>query len=154
MLNVHALGGFAMMKAASEAVAATAVKLGIERPKLIAVTVLTSIDSAEWSNLHYSMNIAQQVVHLAQLAQSAGIDGVVSSPQEAAHIRAACGNKFVIVTPGVRPQGADANDQSRIATPAGALKDGAHHLVIGRPITAANDPRAAAYTILHEMRGI
>ncbi len=154
MLNIHASGGLAMMKAASQAVANKAEMLGIQRPRLIAVTILTSIDNAEWTNLRYSTDIPGQVVNLARLAQTAGIDGVVASPQEAAMIRAACGNDFIIVTPGVRPQGAAVNDQSRIATPAGALKNGASQLVVGRPITAAADPRAAAAAILAEMRDV
>ncbi|CUH96970.1 Orotidine 5'-phosphate decarboxylase [Propionispora sp. 2/2-37] len=152
MLNVHASGGLRMMEAARRSVAEKAAELGIARPKLIAVTILTSIDETEWVNLRHDKNIAEYVVHLAQLAQCAGIDGVVASPQEAAAIRAACGDNFIIVTPGVRPQGAAVNDQSRIATPAGALKNGAHHLVVGRPITAATDPRSAALAILREMR--
>ena len=96
--------------------------------------------------------MSQQVIHLAQLAQKAGMDGVVASPQEAAQIRAVCGNEFVIVTPGIRPCGVAINDQSRIATPAGALKNGAHHLVVGRPITAAQNPKQAVKDILLEMR--
>lgn len=154
MLNIHASGGVAMMKAASQAVASKAETLGVQRPKLIAVTILTSIDDAEWTNLRYSEDIPGQVVNLARLAHNAGLDGVVASPQEAAMIRAACGDDFIIVTPGVRPQGAAVNDQSRIATPSGALKNGASHLVVGRPITAAADPGKAAAAILEEMRDI
>lgn len=153
MLNVHASGGPAMMAVAAEAVKHKAAEMGIQRPKLIAVTVLTSIDSAQWQALGYNLNLSQQVVHLAQLAQSSGLDGVVASPQEAEEIRRACGDEFIIVTPGIRPSGSAINDQSRIATPAGALNNGAHHLVIGRPITAAANPRQAAQAILQEMRG-
>ncbi|WP_394349574.1 orotidine-5'-phosphate decarboxylase [Propionispora hippei] len=154
MLNIHASGGLAMMKAASQAVANKAAQLEVSRPALIAVTVLTSIDAADWANLRHDMSIKEHVVHLAKLAQSAGIDGVVASPQEAEAIRAACGERFIIVTPGVRPQGAAINDQSRIATPREALKQGAHHLVIGRPITAAADPRTAALEICKEMEAV
>jgi len=152
MLNVHASGGPAMMAAAAQAVKNKADAMGIVRPKLIAVTVLTSINSDEWTALGYNLELSKQVVHLAQLAQSAGLDGVVASPQEAEEIRTACGDEFIIVTPGIRPRGAAINDQSRTATPASALKNGAHHLVIGRPITAAEDPRRAAQAILQEMR--
>lgn len=152
MLNVHASGGPAMMKAGAEAVKKKAHEMGIEPPKLIAVTVLTSINPVEWSALGYDLDLSKQVVHLAKLAQSAGLDGVVASPQEAEAIRAACGDEFIIVTPGIRPSGAAINDQSRIATPAGALKNGAHHLVIGRPITAVENPRQAVQAILKEMR--
>lgn len=154
MLNIHASGGLAMMKAASQAVANKAAQLEVSQPALIAVTVLTSIDAADWANLRHDMSIKEHVVHLAKLAQSAGIDGVVASPQEAEAIRAACGERFIIVTPGVRPQGAAINDQSRIATPREALKQGAHHLVIGRPITAAADPRTAALEICKEMEAV
>ena len=153
MLNVHASGGSTMMSAAAQAVKHKAQAMGIERPKLIAVTVLTSINSDDWNALGYNLDLSKQVVHLARLAQKAGLDGVVASPQEAMQIRSACGDEFIIVTPGIRPSGAAINDQSRIATPATALKNGAHHLVIGRPIVAAQDPRQATQVILREMRG-
>lgn len=152
MINVHASGGQAMMQAAAEKVAETAKTLNIPRPKLIAVTILTSMNDAEWASLRNTASIPDQVVHLAKMAQAAGMDGVVASPQEAELIRAACGKNFAIITPGVRPHGTAVNDQSRIATPAAALQAGAHYLVVGRPITAAPDPRAAALAILEEMR--
>ncbi|HWQ61784.1 MAG TPA: orotidine-5'-phosphate decarboxylase, partial [Negativicutes bacterium] len=144
MFNVHAAGGTAMMKAAALTALETAATSGRPRSKVIAVTVLTSLDEGEWTRLNCSLPIAAQAVHLAVLAKGAGLDGVVASPQEAAAIRAACGPDFLIVTPGVRPAGSAVNDQSRVATPAGALKGGASHLVVGRPITAAPDPRASA----------
>ncbi len=152
MINVQASGGAAMMRAAAVQVAETAAALNIPRPKLIAVTVLTSMDEQEWASLRYTTGIPEQVVHLATMAKEAGLDGVVASPQEAALIKAACGPDFAIITPGVRPQGAALHDQSRVATPAAALSAGAHYLVVGRPITAAGDPRAAALAILEEMR--
>jgi len=152
MLNVHATGGPTMMAVAAQAVKNKAKSLGIEPPKLIAVTVLTSMSATEWADLGYGKELLAQVVHLAKLAKSAGLDGVVASPQEAAMIRAACGEDFIIVTPGIRPSGAAINDQSRIATPAGALANGASHLVIGRPITAAEHPQQAVQAILQEMR--
>jgi orotidine-5'-phosphate decarboxylase len=154
MLNIHAGGGFTMMKAASEALTKAANEAGVERPKLIAVTVLTSIGSEDWSELNYAVDIKEQVVALAKLAKSAGIDGVVASPREAKYIRAACGEDFLIVTPGVRPAWAAVNDQNRIATPKGALMDGANHLVVGRPITKAENKREAAIRILSEMREV
>ncbi|MGL5513343.1 MAG: orotidine-5'-phosphate decarboxylase [Sporomusa sp.] len=154
MINVHADGGSTMMQTAAENVAATADSLNIARPKLIAVTVLTSMNAAEWAALRHTDSITKQVVHLAKMAKQSGLDGVVASPQEAVSIREACGNDFIIVTPGIRPQGAELNDQSRVATPAAALKAGAHYLVVGRPITAAADPLAAAQAILAEMRGV
>jgi orotidine-5'-phosphate decarboxylase len=152
MLNVHASGGYTMMQTAAEAVKEKANQIKVQFPKLIAVTVLTSMNTVEWSALGYDIDLSQQVVHLAQLAQKAGLDGVVASPQEAAQIRDVCGSEFIIVTPGIRPVGAANNDQSRIATPMGALKNGAHHLVVGRPITAASNPRQAVEEILLEMR--
>lgn len=152
MINVQASGGLGMMRAAAEKVTETASALNIPRPKLIAVTVLTSMDNTEWALLRNAASIPGQVVHLAKLAKEAGLDGVVASPQEAELIRKACGDNFAIVTPGVRPLGAALNDQSRVATPADALKAGAHYLVVGRPITKAQDPRAAALAILDEMR--
>ncbi|MDF2569115.1 MAG: pyrF [Sporomusa sp.] len=152
MINVQASGGLAMMRAAAEKVTETAASLGIARPKLIAVTVLTSMNHAEWASLRYATSIPDQVVHLAKMAKEAGLDGVVASPQEAELIREACGEDFAIIAPGVRPQGAALNDQSRVATPADALKAGAHYLVVGRPITAATNPREAALAILEEMR--
>lgn len=151
MLNVHASGGPAMMHAAAEAVEQEACTLGIPRPKLIAVTVLTSISDNEWKKMKNEIPIEQQVVHLAKLAQEAGMDGVVASPQEAASIRAVCGNRFSIVTPGIRPHGSALDDQNRVATPSGALKAGASHIVVGRPITAVTDSCAAVQRILQEM---
>jgi orotidine-5'-phosphate decarboxylase len=112
------------------------------------------MNDADWQKLGMTMPIQEQVVRLAKLTKEAGLDGVVASPLEAADIRKACGADFMIVTPGVRPQGASVNDQSRIATPSGALKNGASHLVIGRPITAAENPREAAEKIIAEMEGV
>ena len=150
ILNIHASGGFTMMKTAAEALHKESERLGIERPKLIAITVLTSINQAEWCG---ALKISEQVVEFARQAKSAGLDGVVASPQEARLIREACGENFLIVTPGIRPAGADINDQQRISTPAVALQNGATHLVIGRPIRAAKNPREAAEKILAEMAG-
>ena len=151
IVNVHASGGLTMMRTAAERLHAAADKQGIPCPKIIAVTILTSINESDWQGLGMSCTIGEQVVRLAKLAQEAGLDGVVASPQEAAAIRQACGPDFMIVTPGVRPVGAAINDQSRIATPAAALQNGATHLVVGRPIRAAEDPRAAALAIVDEM---
>ena len=139
------------MREAARVVASAAAAQGLARPKLLAITILTSIGEAEWQDLRYSCDIREQVVHLAKLAYQAGIDGVVASPQEANSIRRACGNDFLIVTPGVRPAGSNINDQSRTATPAGAVNSGANYLVIGRPITASANPRAAAQAIRQEM---
>ena len=154
MMNVHAVGGAQMMSEAAKAVRETAAKLGRTAPKLIAVTVLTSMNDEQWADLNYKKDIGEQVVALAILTKKAGLDGVVASPQEAAAIREACGPDFLIVTPGVRPAGADLNDQSRVATPAGAIKNGSSHIVVGRPITQAQDRIAAAKNIVAEIRGI
>ncbi len=152
MLNVHATGGFQMMQFAAQTVKARAAELGIKAPKLIAVTVLTSISPEEWQELNDAESISAQVINLAKLAKKAGLDGVVASPQEAAAIRAACGEEFLIVTPGIRPAGSELNDQSRIATPKAAIENGATHLVIGRPITKATDLKRAVQDIVKEMQ--
>ena len=152
MLNVHATGGFQMMQFAAQTVKARAAELGIKAPKLIAVTVLTSISPEEWQELNYAESISAQVINLAKLAKKAGLDGVVASPQEAAAIRAAWGEEFLIVTPGIRPAGSELNDQSRIATPKAAIENGATHLVIGRPITKATDLKQAVQDIVKEMQ--
>ncbi len=151
ILNVHAAGGFTMMKTAASALHKESELRGVECPKLIAITVLTSINQAEWCG---ALKISEQVVEFAKLAQAAGLDGVVSSPQEAKLIREACGKEFLIVTPGIRPAGAAINDQQRISTPRAALLNGATHLVIGRPIRSAENPREAALKILAEMEEV
>jgi orotidine-5'-phosphate decarboxylase len=148
MVNVHASGGSAMMKAAADAAAKTAASMGTPRPLVIAVTVLTSMNDAALAEVGVSAPMMEQVVHLAKLAKASGLDGVVASPQETRAIRDACGPDFQIVTPGIRPadqQGKD--DQARTLTPAEAIAAGASYLVIGRPITAAPNPRHAAETI-------
>lgn len=152
IISLHAAGGQAMMAAAVKAADAVAKEIGCQRPKLVAITVLTSLDSNEWSSLNCKLSIAEQVVNLAQLAKAAGMDGVVASPHEAAAIRQACGEDFLIVTPGIRPANTALNDQSRTTTPSEAIANGADYLVIGRPITAANDKKAALNTILSQVR--
>ncbi len=146
LINVHALGGLAMMRAAREALAGRK-----KRPALLGVTILTSMDEAALRRVGISGPPATRVVALALLAKEAGLDGVVASAQEAQAIRLACGPKFLIVVPGVRPAGANLNDQSRVATPTEAIRAGANYLVVGRPVTAAKDPRAAARAIAKEI---
>ena len=149
IVNVHASGGLAMMKAAAEAAATVS-----PRPKVIAVTVLTSLEAADLAGMGIAGSPLDQVARLAKLAKAAGIDGVVCSPQEIAAVRAACGRDFLIVTPGVRPAGGALGDQKRVMTPEEAIKAGADLLVIGRPITGASDPAAAARQIAADLAAI
>lgn len=147
MVNVHACGGGAMLRAAREA--ANTVD---NPPLLIGVTVLTSIDEATLNNdLRVPGTVEDHVAHLARLCQSSGLDGVVASPREITTIRDACGPEFITVIPGVRPAGVAAHDQARIATPGDAAKNGARYLVVGRAITHAADPAAAADSIAAEI---
>ena len=148
MLNVHALGGRAMMDAARDAIAKSA-----KRPKLIAVTLLTSMGAADMTDVGLIGNPQEAVLRLARLAQASGLDGVVCSPQEAVALRKQCGKGFTLVTPGVRPADAAKDDQQRVATPRQAIADGADYLVIGRPVTRALDPLAALQAIDAEIGG-
>ena len=156
MVNVHASGGLGMMRAAREAADEEAGRVGIAPPLVIAVTVLTSLDQTMLEGVGVTDPVASQVERLAALAQTAALDGVVASPQETAAIRALCGARFTIVTPGIRGSaGGSADgkgDQQRTATAAGALAAGASYLVVGRPIIAAPDPRGAAQRIASECR--
>ncbi|CEP69471.1 Orotidine 5'-phosphate decarboxylase [Moorella glycerini] len=155
MLNVHAAGGRSMMQTAAAAAREEAAAVGRPAPVLIAVTVLTSLDGeALRHEVGIEREVEEQVVRWARLARDSGLDGVVASPREIRAIREACGPEFVIVTPGVRQAGADRGDQRRVMTPAEALKQGASYLVIGRPITAAPDPAAAARAIGEEMEDV
>ena len=152
LVNVHALGGTAMMQAAAQAVSA-GVPMGADRTRLLAVTLLTSMDTKTVRDVGIGGPPKTRVVKLAKLSQKAGVDGVVASVQEAKGIRKACGPEFLIVTPGVRPNGAELSkdDQARTATPHEAIKAGADFIVVGRPILAAADPRAAAQAIVDEI---
>lgn len=149
MLTIHALGGSQMMNAAAEA----REKYSSGKMKIVAVTVLTSIDEDQASALGWQMPISDYVSTLAGLAKESGLDGIVASPQEAMLIKEKYEKEFQIVTPGIRPVGSDIGDQSRIATPSAALLSGSDFLVVGRPITKAADPRQAAENILEEMCG-
>ncbi len=147
LLTLHASGGTAVMQAAREAAGDRK-----DRPKLLAVTVLTSLDEATLREIGMSGPIESRAVALARLAKKAGMDGAVCSAHEARAIRRACGPKFTILIPGVRPRSGAANDQSRIATPAEAIREGADYLVVGRPITAAPNPKSAVLDIVAEIR--
>ena len=152
MFNIHAPGGSAMMRAASDAAAEEADRLGIERPLILGVTVLTSISQEVLNHeLSVPVLVGNQVTHLAELAQASGLDGVVASPHEIAQIKSSCGPEFLVVTPGVRPAWAAANDQARIMTPAAAVQAGVDYLVIGRAITGASDRKGAALRIIEEL---
>jgi orotidine-5'-phosphate decarboxylase len=153
IFNVHALGGLEMMKKAAEAVRDEAKKLKIDKPKLIAVTILTSMDEYSLKKIGIDDNMENQVLKLARLAKDSGLDGVVASPSEAKLIREALGRDFLIVTPGVRPSWAATNDQKRVATPKEAIDNGADFIVVGRPITEAPDPVIAARKIIEEING-
>ena len=152
MVNVHASGGHAMMRAAREAADAESSRFSRPRPLVIAVTMLTSLSEETMGEIGVAGAMASQVGRLAVLAQSAGLDGVVASPQEIALIRNRCGKTFEIVTPGIRAASDDKGDQRRTMTAAEALSAGASYLVVGRPIIAAADPRAAAERIDAECR--
>jgi orotidine-5'-phosphate decarboxylase len=143
MVNVHASGGTAMMRAAASAAQEAASRAGRLTPLVIGVTVLTSMDEATLLESGVTRPLLDQVVALARLTQGAGLDGVVASPQETAAIRQACGDAFAIVTPGIRgaSAGAEKNDQARTMGPADAIRAGATFIVVGRPIIAAHDPR-------------
>lgn len=146
LMTVHATGGLEMMRAAARAAASLR-----RRPRLLAVTLLTSLDVAALRGIGIRGSPKARVVALARLAQKAGMDGVVCSAHELRAIRRACGPKFLTVVPGIRPVSAAKGDQSRVATPAEAIRLGADFLVVGRPITAALDPRAAAAALLQEI---
>lgn len=146
-LTIHASGGSAMMRAAAEA----AKDSGAPRPALLGITVLTSLDASDLDEVGQRGPVGDQAERLALLARKAGLDGVVCSPHEIALLRKACGPGFKLVVPGIRPAWAEAGDQKRIMTPAEAVALGADHLVIGRPITQAADPKAALARILAEI---
>jgi orotidine-5'-phosphate decarboxylase len=148
MVNVHALGGRRMMETAREALANVP-----DRPKLIAVTVLTSMAQEDLHGIGITESPAEMVLRLAGLAKDSGLDGVVCSAQEANALRQQCGKEFCLVTPGIRPANAAANDQSRIMTPSAALEAGSSYLVIGRPITQAVNPLIALQEISQDIGG-
>lgn len=153
MVNVHAGGGTAMLHAARRGASEGAARRSAAPPLVVAVTVLTSIDEATLASLGIRESPLDHVVRLARMTQDAGLDGVVASPREVVAIRQACGPDFVIVTPGIRggTAASGTDDQQRTATPSGAIEAGSSYLVIGRPITAADDPREAALAIAREI---
>jgi len=146
LITVHASGGAAMLKAAAEAAAQSTAK-----PTILAVTVLTSLSSAELVETGVCGDLETQVLRLAQLAINAGCGGIVASAQEASRLRQKLGSGFTLVTPGIRPAGGSVGDQARVFTPADAIRAGASYLVVGRPITGAGDPKAAARSIVRQI---
>ncbi len=152
MLTLHASGGTIMLDAAATAASAAALEFKLPKPLCLAVTVLTSLDRAALQReLNVPLSVEGHVLHLAQLAKAAGADGSIAAPLEIKTLRRALGRPWVIVTPGVRPAGSEADDQTRVATPEAALQAGADYLVVGRPITTAPDPPKAALAILEAM---
>lgn len=152
MLNVHAAGGSVMMREAVAAVSTLCAETGATRPIILAVTVLTSLDDSLLDEVGIAEGAARHVARLARLAHACGIDGVVASPLEIGLIRTEVDDAgFVVLTPGIRPAGADKGDQRRVMTPAEAIGSGADYIVIGRPITAAADPAAAAAAIVNDL---
>lgn len=149
MVNVHALGGRKMLESAREAIAHSA-----QRPKLIAVTMLTSMAQEDLADIGIHATPAEMVLRLAKLTRDSGLDGVVCSAQEAALLREHCGKGFCLVTPGIRPAQASLDDQSRVMTPQDALQAGSSYLVIGRPITKAADPLQALLAIHSDIAGV
>ncbi len=147
MFNIHALGGFKMM---FEAVRA-AKSFRKKRPLIIAVTLLTSFDNETLTQIGLEENLKEEAIKLAILAKRAGLDGVVASPKEVQGIKQSCGRDFVVVCPGIRPKGVSRNDQKRTSTPAEAIAKGADYIVVGRPITQAKNPLAAAQKIKEQI---
>jgi orotidine-5'-phosphate decarboxylase len=153
MFNLHALGGFEMMKKTVEASRAAAKNLGISKPLILAVTILTSMDEEAIREVGIQGPIVEQVGRLAALAFKAGLDGVVASPQEISVIRQNCGDRFLIVTPGIRMPSNRSDDQRRTLSPKEAIAAGTDYLVIGRPIKEAKDPLEAVEKIIEDMSG-
>jgi orotidine-5'-phosphate decarboxylase len=155
MMTVHTSGGTAMMEAAARAASEEAKRRSVARPTIVGVTVLTSLSSGDLAGLFASAgSVGDLVLRLAARAKEAGLDGVVASVEEASAIKRELGRGFAVVTPGIRPAGAAAGDQKRIATPAAAAEAGADFIVVGRPIIEAPSPLAAAELVLAELRGV
>jgi orotidine-5'-phosphate decarboxylase len=150
-ITIHTAGGPAMMRRAAETAAEEARRLGVARPRLLGVTVLTSLDRDDLEATGVKADPSEQVLRLAALARESGLDGVICSPLEIAALRKACGRDFVLMVPGIRPAGTASGDQKRVMTPGEAVRLGANHLVIGRPITEATDPASAAEAIARDL---
>lgn len=153
MFTIHASGGSEMMKMSLESINDVCARLNVRVPKMVAVTILTSFDEAGIARVGYKEDIATSALNLAKLCQESGLPGVVCSPHEVARIKEHCGQDFLTVCPGIRPSWAAKGDQKRITTPADAIAIGVDHMVVGRPITKAENPREAALRILEEIGG-
>jgi orotidine-5'-phosphate decarboxylase len=153
MFTIHLSGGPLMARRAADELEAHCQVYRVQRPKILGVTVLTSLSPADLETLGVGRSVEDQVVALAEMGKTAGLDGVVCSPREARLIREACGREFLVVTPGIRPEGSEPDDQSRTLSPKVALEAGADFLVVGRPIVKADDPLEAAENILLQMDG-
>jgi orotidine-5'-phosphate decarboxylase len=151
MFNVHASGSLGMMRTTVKEVERVCRRTKLRRPIMLAVTVLTSLDQDDLQRVGVEHKVADQVVRLALLTKEAGMDGVVASSHEVADIREACGRRFVIVTPGIRPAETERNDQQRVMTPCQAIRAGVDYIVVGRPILEAKDPVQAARAIVSDM---
>lgn len=153
IFSVHASGGSEMMKLSIESMHEVCSKMGIRLPKMIGVTILTSFDEKGIARVGYKDDIATTALNLARLCQASGLPGVVCSPHEAINIKEHCGQEFLTVCPGIRPIWAAKGDQKRITTPADAIKIGVDYMVVGRPITKAENPKEAALKIVEEIEG-
>ena len=151
MITVHLSGGYDMLIRANEAVTEYCIKNSVKKPIILGVSVLTSLDEKDFISLGIKGKVQEQVIRLAKLAKNTGLDGLVSSAKELKIIRKEIGQNLLLVTPGIRPTGGQINDQKRIVTPSQAINDGANFLVIGRPITAAKDPKTALNNIAKEV---
>ncbi|PAX58475.1 orotidine-5'-phosphate decarboxylase [Brunnivagina elsteri] len=155
LLTIHSTNGRDALKAAAEAVQEGASQANVKPPKLIAITLLTSISSRQLaSDLHVPLELPEYALKMALMAKESGLDGAVCSPQEVAQLHQTCGNNFLLVCPGVRPEWADKGDQKRTFTPAASLQAGANYLVIGRPITSAENPAIAWQKICEEVKNL
>lgn len=151
MFNIHAMGGFDMMRQAVNAVHEMAFSLNCERPKVLAVTVLTSLGPEDLQRIGISADVEELVIRFARLGKDAGVDGVVASPREIGAIKKEYGSDFLVVTPGIRPMSSEGHDQKRTMTPVEAIQTGADYIVVGRPVTQAPDPLAVVKSIIDEL---
>jgi len=152
MITVHTLGGAKMLKEAAKSAAICAEKFKMKKPKILGVTILTSMDNSDLKNIGVERSVKDSVLFLAELAKKSNIDGIVASAKEITTIRKKLGKDILIVTPGIRPEGSSTQDQKRVVTPLEAIKKGADYIVVGRPIIEAKEPKLVAERIVKELR--